>query len=190
MLKNLSETDWRIIDCAVQAIIALLAWIAIIYTRKTIGNRTRIKLKVRYEFTASVMHALKETQYPVEISVRIVNLGMAPVYIEELGLSLWKLGVFKHGKKQPIWVAKSTEEVIELLPGKPVLKTAVIDKVDGRSSDRVRFYSKYLLGKIYYCKAREPFNDFYREFEQLKVSAMVSAGEINDIANSETGGKK
>lgn len=176
-----NQHGWDFINCLIQALIALLAWVAIINTRKKVSSTTRIKLKMRADFRITFVNNLNTA----EIVVYIVNLGMAPVYIEEWGISLWKYGLFYRDSER-ISGNLSTEDLVELPPGKPVILTALYpSEIIGEkaySSDKVRLYAKYWLGKIYYEKQKIPYNDIERKYNLVKNSAENAHHELHHIA--------
>ena len=176
MVHLWNQYGWDFVNCLIQAVIALFAWIAIIDTRKKVSSTTKIKLKMRTDFRITFVN----NQNTVEIIVYLVNLGMAPVYIEEWGVSLWKYGLIYRDKEC------MTEDVVELPPGKPVILTALYpNEIIGEkvhSGDKVRLYAKYWLDKIYYEKERIPYTDLERKYNLTKDSAENAHTALQQIA--------
>lgn len=160
---SLGNDIWQLINCVVQAVVAILAWIAIILTLRQVSSTTKVKFKMYTKFQIG----MKDGKEAVEIVLHIVNLGMAPIFIEGWGVQLWNYGK----KKKTITIS---EEIFELKPGKPYSLSSYYpyNKVNDAASlhDKVCIYIKYRLGEIYYGK-KELYDDLNFEYKKVRDDA-------------------
>ncbi len=119
----------------------------------------------------------------MKMQIDIVNLGLAPVYIEE-----WGVIIHKPIRRSVLHILGQEFGECKLDPGKPYSRlfpyahTAIKDKIGRCSHERVKMsiYVKYHLGELYHSK-KEKFTVFDFQYSTVKESVDESNLEIRDM---------
>lgn len=162
-----------IANCAIQIMLAIVAWIALIYTKRQIPSTNKVKFKVKYGFSKEMN---EEKEIKTVINVDIVNLGMAPVYVEGLGILLYK-PLRKDKIHIPLDNINSKFETFRLEPGKPYRSSydynhlQMLNKITRKNHNRVRVsvYLRYHLDEEYHPKSIS-FNDFVFLYDKASIA--------------------
>ena len=154
-----------IINCVCQCVIAIAAIIAIVVTILQISSKTRIKLKITYTFE-SIKDASSDETY-VEIRFHILNMSMAPVYISESWIQLWK------NQNQHIECRiTNADSALSLKPGESgTLGGKFFIQSISRSAklrDQIRLYVVCQIDKKIYCKKSIEYAEFEHEYEKCR----------------------
>lgn len=169
-----SENGWEFINCIIQAVISISAWITILLTRRQVSSTTRVKLKMYTDFRADI----QDGEAVVEIALHIVNQGMAPVYIQGWGIEL-------RGYRHKDYRLSISTDLFELEPGRPyvIAQHYPGGKIDDMASlhDRVRIYVQYQLNELYYSRKKCSYDEFRHEFEKVNHSINSVNSEVAEM---------
>jgi len=153
-----------LLNCIFQGIIAVAAIIAIWITIKQIGGKTNVNLRMRHSFR---LHQTSAGESYVELVIHIVNLSMAPVYIQASGVKLWR----RKGKDQKIKCFPIYHDPFVLKSGetKTVCGKCDCEAINDCASlgDKIRIYSICQMDKYYYEKRSIKYADFKHESDKI-----------------------
>lgn len=168
---------YGLLGLVAQILLAIFAWCEIIVSKRKVSSTNKVKFKIRRNFVI----AQKNNKNKVNFKVDIVNLGLAPVYIEE-----WGVAIHKPFRKCILRVLSADE--VKLEPGKPYTRsfsyshTEIKDRIGNYNYKRVKMsvYIKYHLGETYYSK-KEKFSTYNLAYYDVKESVTDSDNEIRDM---------
>jgi hypothetical protein len=160
--------DWLIndhgldlINCVCQIIMALAAVIAICITVKQVSGKSKVHLRATTEFRINERH--NHTFY-VELILNVVNLGMAPVYMSEVGIQLWD------GRREK-WKMRISTDPIVIMPGDIAKISGEYDTemMDDHATlrNKVCVYVKCQLDRFWFEKVKTPYAEFKHESEKV-----------------------
>lgn len=171
---NLKETLTLGVDFAQFISTAMLAYWGIVISERQVSGTTKVKLKTKKRFVPG--NDLEEKK--VNIEVDIINLGLAPIYIEELGIAIHRR--FKRSTKKFILFGNSDE--LKLESGKPYTKSFIYSQIHSKIRDiipecdynkmKVSIYVKYHLEEIYYSK-KENLLFMIVHMQRLKKACLI-----------------
>lgn len=161
----LNKNGLDIINCIFQGIIAGAAVFAICITIKQVSGRAKVNLKIRPEFR---LNKMKEEPFFVELGLRIVNLGMAPIFVSSCGIQLWE---YRKEKR----TIRISDKSFVLQPGTSTIVYGEydFDMINDIASlhDKVHIYAVCQMDKIYYDKKKYSYGEF--KFECEKINKLV-----------------
>lgn len=164
----------NLINTVSQIIMAISAIIAIIIAIKQIRYSGRTKLKGYYKCGVGAIknETTNQIEKVVGINIKIINLGLAPVYIEYCGIEF--IGEIKN-KDYPGLMTAS--DIIKINPGEssnnPIFCVDILlDDIDNKVSlhDKVYVYAKLCDGKILRWKTTDDYSSFKHEY--MKVTKL------------------
>lgn len=178
-MSFIKGNELNYMNCFFQFIIALCAVIAICITIQQISSKTKINLKMKMAFR---LNKIENDKTIVELEIKIVNMGMASVYITACGIQLRK-----HRKKKP--KVAISDKLFRLKPGEHISVVGEYpgDIIDDSSStyDRVYMYVESQLGKMYYYnKDIMRYEEFWHQYQKFKKRADKDNEKNNCINNS------
>ena len=169
----------NILGCVIQITLAAIAWLTFCITVRKIPSITKVKIKVLHHFC----RVMEEPEAKVKIHIRMVNLGMAQLTVEEIGVYLRR-----PLKKKKKLVPLNKFENLCLTPGAPHTEKLNFDfqsiksKIISQKHEKIKvgIYVKYHLGEVYYSKSMR-FSDFKFEYDRAKEGSDEVNRELKEI---------
>lgn len=170
---------YALLGLVAQLLAAFFAWQTIKVYKRQSSSTNKVKFKIRHVFVS----AEKDNKNVVNMQIDIVNLGLAPVYIEE-----WGIIIHKPLRQSVLHILGKEFGECELNPGKPFSRsfpyshTAIKDKIGRVSHEKVKLsiYVMYHLGEIYHSK-KVKFNVLDFQYSKVKESVDETNIEIRDM---------
>lgn len=170
---------YALLTLVAQLLAAFFAWQTIKVYKRQSSSTNKVKFKIRHGFVPQK----KDNKNVVNMQIDIVNLGLAPVYIEE-----WGVIIHKSFRRSVFHILGQEFGECELDPGKPYSRsfpyahTTIKDKIGRCSHEKVKLsiYVMYHLGEIYHSK-KVKFNVFDFQYSKVKESVDETNIEIRDM---------
>lgn len=172
--KKLVVKEWNILDFVntiSQVVIALCAIIAIVITIRQVRyiGKANIKGYYRCALGAIEYNDSKEIEVVAGVNIKIINMGLSPVYIEYCGLEF--IGKERNSDYPGIM---TTSEVVCINPGESYDGTIshielLLDKIDDEVSlhDRVYVYVQLCNGEEQKWKTDDDYATFKHECTKM-----------------------
>lgn len=166
-----SEEVLYFINTVSQLVIAISAVVAIIIAIKQTRYKGKANIKGYYKCKLGMIehNDSKELEVVSGISIKIINLGLSPVYIENCEIEFAKK---IRNKNNPGFMTVS--DVVCIKPGESYigsipLKEFIIDDINDKVSihDKVYVYAQLCNGKIRKWKTKVDYASFKHEAEKI-----------------------
>lgn len=176
----------NVINNICQVVMAISSVIAIVIAIMQIRYRRKPNLKLSYSYAMGLHKNSNKQEIIAGISVKIINLGLSPVYIEYCGLQ------FVNKEKKFNSPGIMTEyNVVKIAPGESFSGSIphvelLLNNLENEVAlhDKMYIYVQLCNGKTYKVRTNEDYASFKHEF--LKVAKKVS--NKNKQAHRKCGG--
>ncbi len=173
----------EIINCIVQTVVAISGWLLYMITRRQVPSTTKAKFKICSMFVP----VREKEETVVNLNVDIVNLGMAPIFVEEWGVALHRK--FSYRCEDEMVILSKSFEDIKLEPGRPCKKSFPYPEEEiedyicryGKKKIKASIYIKYHLGEVYNSKW-ESYTDFEEKFARAEKRVTLANKEIEKLS--------
>lgn len=180
MCNYFSKEVLDLINTGTQIIMSLSAVVAIIIAIKQTNYKWKANIKGYYKCGLGMVKCNKSNEFEViaGINVKIINLGLSPVYIEHCGI---EFVTNMKNKNNPGFMTVS--DIICIKPGESYngsipLKEFTINDIDDKVSlhDKLYVYAQLCNGKTHKWKTKDDYASFKHEAEKM----IKRAKESND----------